>query len=150
MDLSNASPPEGLQFFTNCPCMAFLWGSKPTPGWAPTSTGLQALPGTCYSMYFPQCYNLLQAATCCGMKSSRGCKWTSAPSWTFLGCRDADYHTLVFTKSCRGMSALAPGTSPVCPALLTFVYAGMFFTLPSTAPIFFPINTLSQSYCFCW
>lgn len=52
----------------------------------------------------------------------------------------------VFTKGCRGISALAPGAPPVFSTALIICRAVSHS--PLLCSNFFPINTLSQSYCF--
>jgi len=60
--------------------------SKPVPVWAPLSTCPQVLPEACSSMGSPRGHSLFQAYLCCGVGSSMGCRWISAPPWTSMGC----------------------------------------------------------------
>jgi len=126
-NFSNVSPSHRLQLFTNCPSVgpfsrgavlqeqaAPAWvphgvtspASKPALAWAPLSTGPQVLAGACSSAGSPWGHSLLQASTCSCMGSSPGCRWGSAPPWTFMGCRTACL-IIVFSTGCRGISALS-------------------------------------------
>jgi len=52
-----------------------------------------------------------------------GCRWVSAPLWTSVGCRGTAFLTMVFSTSCRGISALASVTPSPSPSSLTLVSA---------------------------
>jgi len=81
--------------------------SKPASAWAPLSMGPQVLPGACSGMGF-RGHCLLQASICSIVGSSMGYRWRSALLWTSTDCRGTACLTLVFTISCRGISALVP------------------------------------------
>ena len=98
---------------------------KPAP-WAPVSTDPLVLPGACSSAGFPRGHSLLREPTCSGVGSSTGCRWISAPPWTSMVCRGTACLTRVFTRGCRGISALAPGASAPHHSSLILVSAGLF------------------------
>ena len=85
--------------------------SKPALAWAPLSMRPQVLPGTCSGVGF-----------------STGCRWISAPPWTFMGCRATACLIMIFTTGCRGISAPAPGAPPPPPSSLTLVSAELFLS----------------------
>jgi len=77
----------------------------------------------------PRGHGLLQGtSTCSGVGSSLICRWIPAALWTSMGCGATAYLTMVFTKGCKGVSALAPGTPAPRPSSMTLVSAELFFS----------------------
>lgn len=94
--------------------------SKSVPAWTPLSTGPQVLPGAWSSAGFPLGQSLLHASICSSLVT-QGFRGISALPWTSMGSRVRAYHTMVFFTSCRGLSALAPGTPAPPTSPLTWV-----------------------------
>jgi len=92
------------------------------------AAGPQVLSEACSSMVSTQGHSLLWASTRSSMGSSVGCRWISAPPWTSMGYRGTTCLTMVFSRGCRGISALAPGAPPPSPSLLTLVSAELFLS----------------------
>ena len=101
-------------------------------------------------------HSLLQASTYSGVGSSQGCRWVSAPPWTYIGCSGTACPTMVFTRGCRGITALVPGAPHSSPSSLTLSSATLFlshiltplscFKMPFCRFFFFS-NMLSRRHC---
>lgn len=114
---------------------------------APISLGPQVLPGTYYSMHLPpsrppSCRHLLWCAVLQGLQVDL------CSPLGFRGLQGSRLPHTVFTKGCRGISALVPGASPVFSTDLSICRSVSHS--PLLCSNFFPINRLSQSYCFWW
>ena len=108
MKFSNVSPSHGLKFFTNC--------SSVGPFHRVQSFRNRLLQhGFPTGSQSPLGIHLLQRGVLHRLQ------WISAPLWTSLGCRGRACLTIVFTMSCRGISALVPGACPPPPSSLTLV-----------------------------
>jgi len=90
----------------------------------------------------PSGIHLLQ----CGVPST-GCRWISAPPWTFMNCRGTACLTMVCIMGCREISAPAPEAPPAPLSSLNMVSAELFLShrltplssLPFYQLIFLPL-----------
>jgi len=55
------------------------------------------------------------------VESTTGCRWTSSPPWTSMGCRRIACLTTAFSTGCKGIPAPAPEAPPPPPSSLTLV-----------------------------
>jgi len=109
--------------------------SKPALAWAPLSTGLQVLAGTCSSMgllmgsQFPSGIHLLQLGD-----PSMGYKLISAPPWISMDCRwnNLPHHGLHHELQGKALCSDISDTSSPPPSSLTLVSAELFLSLRLT------------------
>jgi len=151
MNFSNTSPSHGLQLFTNCPSVGPSQGLQSFRNrllQRGSPMGSQALPANLLRCGLLSLHgstvpgrSLLQRRLptgsqlpsgthllWCGVPST-GCRWTSAPLWTSMGCRGTTCLTMVFITSCKGrLSVPASGAPPPPPSSLTSVPAELFLS----------------------
>lgn len=177
MNFSNVTASHALQFFMNSiqygslpfsaalqEQTALVWifcrvaspAGKPTPAWTSLSMGPQALPGACSRVGFPWGHSLLQASTWSSVGSSKGCRWSSTPPWTSMGCKRTASLTRVCTRIWKGISALVPGApppptspTPVCAELTYIITVLVKLPLNSNFPPFFTLLSHTP-YHYCW
>lgn len=126
-NFSNMNLSQGLQFFTNCSSVDPFHGVQSCRNkllWCGSPTGTQVLPGTCFSMGFPQGQGPFGHSP--GVGSSMGCTWISAPLWTSLGCRGKAASPWAAPQAAGG-SLLQSQDHLSLPFSLTQVICTLFF-----------------------
>jgi len=143
MNCSSVDPFHRTQSFRNrllhrgVPHRVTSSASKLPPAWSSLSMGPRVLPEACSNTGSPWGHRLLQASTCSGVGFSMGCRWIAAPLWTSMGCRDMACLTMVFSTSCRGISAPVLGAPlwgsalPYCLWLADEVRRSLSFLCPA-------------------
>ena len=78
--------------------------------------------------------------------SCTGCRWICAPPWSSMGYRGTTCFTMVFSRCCRGISALAQAAPSAPPSSLTLVSAALFLSnivTPRSQLLLYSFFTLS-------